>query len=403
MRIDQSGQQKLIKVLLTIFLSLAVAVGVFTVVAFSIINGAKETETDQTLVIRTQERQNSEDTSSGYDSSRTDGSESGGESSSLEIQSSSTDSSADNSTESTADSSEAQYAVVEQDRPQLVENSQGNTGVVTAAKENTSSAGTQQNSTQQNSSRQNGTGNSSSASGSGGKNSSGSASKADPKPDTTDTKPQNPQSSKLINVTNIRQNPELPTGCETTSLAMLLNHLGYNVSKTTLADNYLSKQKFYYQNGVLHGADFTTTFAGDPRDSSSYGCYAPCIVNAANKYLSSVGGTVRAYNISGSDLDTLLKNYIDKNKPVLIWITYSGGSYNTLPASYLTTVWITPQGKQVQWRCNEHCVVLTGYESSGGSITKIKVSDPLYGNVAYDYAKLKTRFNEMGRQSVCIQ
>ncbi len=46
MRIDQSGQQKLIKVLLTIFLSLAVAVGVFTVVAFSIINGAKEIETN---------------------------------------------------------------------------------------------------------------------------------------------------------------------------------------------------------------------------------------------------------------------------------------------------------------------------------------------------------------------
>jgi hypothetical protein len=39
--------------------------------------------------------------------------------------------------------------VVEQDRPQLVENSRGNTGVVTAAKENTSSAGTQQKSTQQ--------------------------------------------------------------------------------------------------------------------------------------------------------------------------------------------------------------------------------------------------------------
>ena len=132
MRIDQSGQQKLIKVLLTIFLSLAVAVGVFTVVAFSIINGAKEIETDQTLVIRTQERQNSEDKSSDCDSSRTDGLESGGESSSLESQSSSTDSSADNSTESTADSSETQYAVVEQDRPQLVENSQGNTGVVTA-------------------------------------------------------------------------------------------------------------------------------------------------------------------------------------------------------------------------------------------------------------------------------
>ena len=45
----------------------------------------------------------------------------------------------------------------------------------------------------------------------------------------------------LIPVRHIAQNPELPTGCEITSLTMVLNYLGYNVSKTYMADNYLDR------------------------------------------------------------------------------------------------------------------------------------------------------------------
>lgn len=199
---------------------------------------------------------------------------------------------------------------------------------------------------------------------------------------------------KIINVSNISQYPELPTGCEVTSLTMLLNYLGYQIDKINLAKNYLPKQDFYYSNGIYYGADFRTTFAGNPESEHSYGCLAPCIVTTANSYLNSIGSDSIVRNISGSDFDSLLTEYIDNDKPVLIWIT-SGN----LHESSLTTKWTTPNGEQVQWRAYEHCVVLTGYDLDNGLIY---VSDPMYNNIVYDYNKIKLRYNEMGRQSVYI-
>ena len=46
-------------------------------------------------------------------------------------------------------------------------------------------------------------------------------------------------SSHQIDVTAINQKPELPTGDEITSLAMVLQHLGYDVNKEILARDYL--------------------------------------------------------------------------------------------------------------------------------------------------------------------
>ncbi|MBQ7784498.1 MAG: C39 family peptidase, partial [Oscillospiraceae bacterium] len=42
----------------------------------------------------------------------------------------------------------------------------------------------------------------------------------------------------------IMQNPELPTGCEITSLTMLLRHIGYDADKLDMADNYLPKGEY---------------------------------------------------------------------------------------------------------------------------------------------------------------
>ncbi len=203
------------------------------------------------------------------------------------------------------------------------------------------------------------------------------------------------ENKKIISVANISQNPELPTGCEVTALTILLNHLGFNANKLDLARNYLPKQDFYWKNGVYYGADFRTTFAGNPESEYSYGCYAPCIVITANKYLNSIGVNNTALNISGTDFDNLLGEYIDNNTPFLIWIT-SGN----LHESSLTSVWTTPQGEKVQWRAYEHCVVLTGYDLDK---ELIYVSDPLYNNISYDYNKIKLRYNEMGKQAVCIK
>ena len=199
---------------------------------------------------------------------------------------------------------------------------------------------------------------------------------------------------KKIKVKNILQQPELPTGCECVSLTMLLNYFGYNVDKVTLVREYLPKLDFYYLNGNLYGADFTTTFAGDPESADSYGCYAPCITITANKYFIANKINNKAFDLTGTEFDDLLSDYIFDDYPVLIWITHTD-----LHESVLTTKWLTPDNKSVQWRSFEHCVVLTGYDKKKGLIY---VSDPLVGNTSYDYKKLKQRYNEMGKQAVCI-
>lgn len=200
---------------------------------------------------------------------------------------------------------------------------------------------------------------------------------------------------KVLPVSNILQKPELPTGCEITALTILLNHYGFDVDKLTMAREYLPKLDFYSNGGVYYGADFKTTFPGDPeRELNSYGCYAGCIKTAANSYLSSVGSEYSGKNTTGSDLESLLHSYIDKDVPVLIWITS-----DNLHESYLTDIWTTPEGEQVQWLAYEHCVVLTGYDKTSDVIY---VSDPLVGNTYYDRTMIEKRFKEMGKQSLVL-
>ena len=80
--------------------------------------------------------------------------------------------------------------------------------------------------------------------------------------------------NKRIPFTAICQYPELPTGCEVTSLSMVFNHYGHPCDKCDIADYYLTK-------GEVGTVDFHEAFEGDPRDESSYGCYANVIVKAA--------------------------------------------------------------------------------------------------------------------------
>lgn len=111
----------------------------------------------------------------------------------------------------------------------------------------------------------------------------------------------NSDSSKrhIIDFTPICQYPELPTGCEVTSLAMVLNYYNVNCDKCEISDNYLTK-------GDVGTVDFHQAFEGDPRDEYSYGCYANVIVETANKIIAD-NGAVLSVKISPI---LLLKNYI---------------------------------------------------------------------------------------------
>ena len=58
-----------------------------------------------------------------------------------------------------------------------------------------------------------------------------------------------------IDVPTILQYPELPNGCEITSLTAVLNYFGIDVHKTEMADDYLPQKPFGYENGGKTGPD----------------------------------------------------------------------------------------------------------------------------------------------------
>lgn len=188
-----------------------------------------------------------------------------------------------------------------------------------------------------------------------------------------------------IDVECILQNPELPSGCEVTSLAILLNHLGIEADKTILAADYLEKAS-------AGTSSMYDAFIGTPDSKSGYGCYAPVIVRCALNYLSDKNITgYKIYNLTGSEFDNLLYEIAEGN-PVIVWSTIS------LAKPYSSSNWNLGD-EIVQWFANEHCVVLTGYNLEENIVY---VSDPLHGNVTYDMELFKTRYNDMFRQAICI-
>lgn len=205
------------------------------------------------------------------------------------------------------------------------------------------------------------------------------------KPVPTETQSNIDASKKLIDSFNpICQYPELPTGCEITSLTMVLNYYGYAVDKGQLSDNYLDK-------GEVGTVDFRKSFEGDPRDSNSYGCYAPVIVNTANKYLAENGSEMRAVDITNTNFEELFE-YTDVGIPVVLWCTYE------LAHGHFSVTW-NVDGKDLTWFTPEHCMVLLGQKGN-----KVIVADPASGEIkSYKKSLLEKRYEELFRQAIIIQ
>ncbi|MBS5081998.1 MAG: C39 family peptidase [Clostridiales bacterium] len=192
--------------------------------------------------------------------------------------------------------------------------------------------------------------------------------------------------SEMLYVEPVSQLPELPTGCEITSLTMALNYEGYGVDKEDLADNYLTKGR----PGVNSYED---AFLGNPRDEDSYGCFAPVIVRTANKYLTEQNSAKRAYDVSGTDLEDLFDE-IRAGNPVIIW-----GSMNIDVDIEYTDEWEI-DGKLLRWPGNEHCMVLSGFDLNNETVT---VCDPLREVETYDISSFERHFKQMDKMAVVIK
>lgn len=153
----------------------------------------------------------------------------------------------------------------------------------------------------------------------------------------------------------IPQKPELPRGCEVTSLSMLLNtYLDKPVDKMQLAEE-VKKDPTPYQvkNGLMYFGNVHEGFVGNMGTGSAkgYAVYHEAIEALGETYIPD-----GIMNITGSRLEHLLY-YVSKGYPV--WVV-SPNIYQKVPASTIQQ-WITPQGA-IEISYTQHAVLITGYD-----------------------------------------
>ncbi|WP_260412525.1 C39 family peptidase [Alkalihalobacillus sp. TS-13] len=193
----------------------------------------------------------------------------------------------------------------------------------------------------------------------------------------------------LLQVPLIKQLPELPRGCEVTSLAMLLRHAGVNVDKMTLAKE-VRKDPTPYQrkNGITYFGNPNQGFVGNMYDINKpgLGVYSKPITDLAERYLPG-----RVVNLTGSDFAEVMQ-HVEQEKPV--WVI-NNTWFSRVPAKYWVQ-WQTPQGK-MKITYKEHSVLITGYDEQN-----IYFNDPLAGmkNRKVPKAQFQKGWEQMGRHAI---
>lgn len=191
-------------------------------------------------------------------------------------------------------------------------------------------------------------------------------------------------SSAQLDLQVIYQLPELPTGCEATSLAMALQYLGFSADKTDIAENYL----------IYNAENMALGYLGNPFQDDGVGIFPPGLVRTANNFIRDNSDTQNyfAYDVSNKSLEQLF-SYVANGKPVLLWLTVDmesplidegGGVFND---------------KFYQWYANEHCVVMVGYNLEEETV---KIYDPLLGEVDLPIDEVREIYSLCGFYAMTI-
>lgn len=195
----------------------------------------------------------------------------------------------------------------------------------------------------------------------------------------------------------VYQLPQLPTGCEITSLTMVLQYYGLEADKEKMAAGYLptspSTNRYTGSDGRVYGIDLDAYFVGNPFDEDSgMICGPAAIVTAANGYLTDQGSSLRAADYTGTQPEELYA-LVEQNIPVVVWVTIG-----MTPRQPARSGWYTESGKYVDWTTNDHAAVLVGYTD-----TSVWVADPLAGLAEYDREAFEEVFASRSNRCVVLQ
>lgn len=175
-----------------------------------------------------------------------------------------------------------------------------------------------------------------------------------------------------LNVEYISQYPELPTGCEITSLAMVLNYCGYDVDKIELVERYM----------VYRSSD-STGFDGSPYSINGSAMWPPALAATATNFLKDHYDERTGIDVSGAEFAELLQ-YIGDGVPVIVWVNEGFAPFINYDG---TILWHDEKEYRSYW--GEHCVVLIGFDLNkeivyienpqiGEESINIKIFDEVY-------------------------
>lgn len=189
----------------------------------------------------------------------------------------------------------------------------------------------------------------------------------------------------FLKLDEVMQEPELPTGCEVTALSMVLRYLEFDVDKVELAEDYLLYNR--------EDDNMALGYIGDPFSESGAGCFAPAIAATADYYFAENDANYRAYDISDTEMEDLYA-YVAAGTPVLVWSTM-----------YMQEPTFQEQVSEhhdhtCRWYNQEHCVVLTGYDFTEGTV---QINDPLEGIVQRDMEEFAALYEVTGKNAVVIK
>lgn len=191
--------------------------------------------------------------------------------------------------------------------------------------------------------------------------------------------------TRYLNVRAAYQYPNMPNGCEVTSLEMLMNYEGFDVSNETL-EAYLAKSG--YSNG-----DPNKAYIGSPYSRAGFYCYPGPLASCANTYFSNQGVSRQAKDITGTNPFGLLNYVIFKKKPVAVWYTLD----DKAPA-YSDRTYRDVSGQEERLYKNLHCVVVNGVDKG-----MVNIIDPIRGYRKVNFLEFSKLYMQMGQRALVLE
>jgi len=206
-------------------------------------------------------------------------------------------------------------------------------------------------------------------------------------PEPTPTPPPPQPTSAMLDAPLVRQLPELPAGCEITSLTMLLQFYGANKSKMELVAEMprdATPAVLNDDGSVAYWGNPNTGFVGDvTRKGRGFGIYHAGLLPLLKQYVKT------AVDLTNKPFSAYEKQ-VAAGIPIVVWTTID---YNQ---PYKWVIWDTPIGP-IETTYSEHAVLMVGFDENN-----VYVNDPLSGkkNVPINKARFIDVWTAMGKQGL---